>query len=222
MSNTDGLSTFPAVPYSMAGEYGPAATDIRNRVFVGGSLNTKWNVRLSPFIVVQSGAPYNITVGQDIYNDTLFNARPGIPTDLTKAGLIDTIYGWLDPNPSPGEQLLPRNYGRGPGLISVNARLGKTWGFGPERESASGANPLEAGHSSGFHSIFSDVSTTKRYNLTLSISARNLLNHVNEGPIIGQITSPLFGEANSVAGGYGAFAETANNRRLELQTRFTF
>ena len=222
MSNTDGLGTFPAVPGSMAGEYGPAAWDIRHRAFIGGSLNTKWNVRLSPFITVQSGAPYNITVGQDIYNDTLFNARPGIPTDLSKPGLIDTPYGWLDPNPSPGEQLLPRNYGRGPGQISVNARLGKTWGFGPEREAPSGATPLGAGHNSGFHSVFSDISTTQRYNLTLSISARNLLNHVNEGPIIGQITSPLFGEANSVAGGYGAFAETANNRRLELQTRFTF
>ena len=208
MSNTDGLSTFPGNPATMAGEYGRAATDIRHRAFIGGSLNTKWNVRLSPFIVVQSGAPYNITVGQDIYNDTLFNARPGIPTDLSKPGLIDTTYGWLDPNPSPGEQILPRNYGRGPGMISVNARMGKTWGFGPERETASGATPLGAGHNSGFHSVFSDVSTTRRYNLTLSISARNLLNHVNEGPIIGQITSPLFGEANSIAGGYGAFAET--------------
>ena len=222
MSNTDGLGTFPAVPGSMVGEYGPAAWDIRHRAFIGGSLNTKWNIRLSPFITVQSGAPYNITVGEDIYGDTLFNGRPGIPTDLNKAGLIDTPYGWLDPNPSPGEQLLPRNYGRGPGQISVNARLGKTWGFGPEREGASGVSPVGAGHNTGFHSVFSDLSTSRRYNLTLSISGRNLLNHVNEGPIIGQITSPLFGEANSVAGGYGAFAETANNRRLELQTRFTF
>ncbi len=222
MSNTDGLGTFPAVPGSMVGEYGPAAWDIRHRAFIGGSLNTKWNIRLSPFITVQSGAPYNITVGEDLYGDTLFNGRPGIPTDLNKAGLIDTPYGWLDPNPSPGEQLLPRNYGRGPGQISVNARLGKTWGFGPEREGASGVGPVGAGHNTGFHSVFSDLSTSRRYNLTLSISGRNLLNHVNEGPIIGQITSPLFGEANSVAGGYGAFAETANNRRLELQTRFTF
>ena len=222
MSNTDGLGTFPAVPGSMVGEYAPAAWDIRNRAFLGGSLNTKWNIRLSPFISVQSGAPYNITVGEDIYGDTLFNARPGIPTDLNKPGLIDTIYGWLDPNPSPGEETLPRNYGRGPGQFSLNARLGKTWGFGPERESPSGVSPVAAGHSSGFHSIFSDTTTTRRYNLTLSVSARNLFNHVNEGPIIGQITSPLFGEANSVAGGFGAFAQTANNRRLELQTRFSF
>ncbi len=222
MSNTDGLSTFPGSPYTMAGEYGPAATDIRHRAFIGGSLNTKWNVRLSPFIVVQSGAPYDITIGQDIYGDTLFTARPGIPTDLSKPGLIDTKYGWLDPNPTPGEQILPRNSGRGPGLISVNMRLGKTIGFGPEREGAGAPGAVGAGHNSGYHSIFSDIPTSRRYNLTISLSARNLLNHVNEGPIIGQITSPLFGEANQVAGGYGAFAETANNRRLELQMRFTF
>ena len=222
-SNTDGLGTFPGSPYTMAGEYGPAATDIRHRAFIGGSINTAWNVRFSPFIVVQSGAPYDVTIGRDIYDDTLFTARPGIATDLSKPGLIDTIYGWLDPNPSPGEQILPRNSGRGPGLISVNARLGKTFGFGPAREeSASAAGAMGAGHYSGFHSIFSDVPTSKRYNLTASISARNLLNHVNQGPIIGQITSPLFGEANQVAGGYGAFSETANNRRLELQMRFTF
>ena len=65
-------------------------------------------------------------------------------------------------------------------------------------------------------------STNKRYNLTMSISARNILNHVNDGPIIGNITSPQFGRANSLAGGFGAFAENANNRRIELQARFSF
>jgi hypothetical protein len=37
------------------------------------------------------------------------------------------------------------------------------------------------------------------------------------------ITSPLFGQANQPAGGGGfIFSEAANNRRLELQVRFTF
>jgi hypothetical protein len=222
-SNTDGLGTFPGNPYSMAGEYGPAITDIRHRAFIGGSINTRWNVRISPFIVVQSGAPYDITIGRDLYGDTLFNARPGIPADLSKAGLIETPYGWFDPNPGPGEAIVPRNFGRGPGMLTVNMRLGKTFGFGPVREgSGGGGGPMGPGHFSGFHSIFSDLPTSRRYNLTVSVSARNLLNHVNPGPIIGQITSPLFGEANQVAGGYGAFAETANNRRIELQMRFRF
>ncbi|HYX27931.1 MAG TPA: hypothetical protein VE863_05145 [Pyrinomonadaceae bacterium] len=51
----------------------------------------------------------------------------------------------------------------------------------------------------------------------------HIINHSNPGPILGNITSPLFGQANqsSDAGGFG-FSESANNRRFELQTRFTF
>ena len=57
--------------------------------------------------------------------------------------------------------------------------------------------------------------------LTLSASARNLLNHLNPGPIIGNINSPLFGESNQIRG-HGAYENGANNRRLEFQARFAF
>src|SRR5215831_12054529 len=40
MSNTDGVGTVPANPYSMEGEYGPASTDMHHRVFLGGSITT--------------------------------------------------------------------------------------------------------------------------------------------------------------------------------------
>jgi hypothetical protein len=57
-----------------------------------------------------------------------------------------------------------------------------------------------------------------------SLVSAQLLNHNNPGPIIGNITSPLFGVANQngrrLRG--GGFSEDANNRRLELQMRFTF
>ena len=81
MSNTDGIDTVPPNPYNPSGEYGPAATDVRHRVTFGGSINTKWNLRISPFVIVQSGAPFDLSVGNDIYGTTLFNARPGIATD---------------------------------------------------------------------------------------------------------------------------------------------
>ena len=230
-SNTDGIGTLQAVPYSDAGEYGRASTDIRHRVFIGGSIESKWAIRFSPFISVQTGAPYDITTGNDLYGDTQFNSRPGIATDPNKPGVILTRYGLLDPNPvGTNEVLLPRNFGRGPGNVSFNARLSKTIGFGPIREGAGGGGfggggdhhhggPLY-GHGGGF---FSSPTTPHRYNLTLSISARNLLNHNNPGPIIGNITSPLFGQANSANIGWGGgFAENANNRRLELQMRFNF
>jgi hypothetical protein len=63
----------------------------------------------------------------------------------------------------------------------------------------------------------------RRYNLTISMQIRNITNHNNPGAIIGNVTSPLFGQANQpAASGNGIFSESANNRRLEVQTRFTF
>ncbi len=63
--------------------------------------------------------------------------------------------------------------------------------------------------------------TEKRYNVTLSFNARNLLNHVNPGPPVGNLTSPYFGESTTLAGGFGPMAG-ANNRRMDVQLRFAF
>jgi hypothetical protein len=233
-SNTDGLGTFPANPYDFTGEYGPASTDVHHRASITGSINTKWNVRFSPFIILESGPPFDITVGRDLYGTTLFNGRPGIATDSGKPGLIQTKYGLLDPNPVPGQKTLSRNFGRGPGTFTVNLRVAKIIEFGTGREQASvssrapsGGNnhgtPASFGTGGSGQGAPSVTATSRRYNVSISMSIRNLLNHTNPGPIIGNITSPLFGQANQPAGGGGfGFSEAANNRRLELQTRFTF
>jgi hypothetical protein len=92
----------------------------------------------------------------------------------------------------------------------VNARLSKTFAFGPERE---GSTPPPAG---------TPAYLNRRYQLTFGVSARNILNHVNKGPVVGNINSPFFGESTQIAGGTGAFGGSANNRRLELQVRFYF
>ena len=204
LSNTDGIGTFPANPYSMVGEYGPAATDVRHRVSLGGAINTKWNLTFSPLINVASGPPFDITAGRDIYGTTLFNGRPGISTDPNKPGVIQTAYGFLDPNPTADERILHRNYGRGPGTVFFNAHLTKAVKLGPR--------------------LSGEGDARRPYTLSFTMEMANLLNHTNAGPIIGNITSPLFGRANQPAGGGGfaGFSEAANNRRFELQTRFTF
>jgi len=234
MSNTDGIGTFPSNPYNPTGEYGPASTDVRHRVTVGGSINMRWNVRISPFVIIQSGAPFDITAGDDLYGTTLFNERPGIATNPNAPGVIRTRYGLLDSNPSLGEQILGRNYGRGPALMRVNLRLAKAIGFGTEHGSTNAQGPssgqsrggasAEQASGRGLGSIIGNPKTVHRYNLIFSVSAQNLLNHNNPGPINGDITSPLFGLSNQIAGGPNGegFFETANNRRLEMQTRFTF
>ena len=229
-SNTDGIGTFPANPYNFAGEYGPAFTDVHHRVTIGGSINLKWAIRISPFVVMQSGAPFDITAGSDLYGTTLFNARPGFATGDARPGLIATKYGLLDPNPTPAEPLVPRNYGRGPGQYNFNLRIAKTIGFGHERGSAgsggagSAANPMQAASGRGLGGLIGTPTTSHRYNLSIGLSIRNLLNHTNPGAIVGNITSPYFGFANQIAGGQNGegFYENANNRRLESQIKFTF
>ncbi len=257
-SNTDGVGTLPASPYSMAGEYGPSALDQRNRGFIGGTITGPWALLFAPFITMNTGAPFNITTGTDPFGTTLFNERPGISPTPTPY-LFDGLY--LDPNPiladgtvKPGETILPRNFGRSPGNISVNLRIAKTFGFGGSRESSARNNNNQNGGGQGggnfggggrgpggggpgggfaggpggggpggfFRGLNGGGSTGQRYNLTISVQARNLLNHVNPGPINGIITSPLFDESNTLAGGFGAFAQSGLNRRIDLQARFTF
>jgi hypothetical protein len=237
-ANTDGLGTFPANPYSMQGEYGPSAIDLRNRLSLSGTITVKWGVQFNPLFTVNTGPPFDITAGRDIYGDTLFNARPGIATDPNKPGVVSTPYGLLDPNPAPGQPLLPRNYGRGPGQIMLNMRVGKIFTFGSREGRAPvssnpggvsggpGGGPGRGEPSSPFSlggASAGAAAANRQYSLVVSMQIRNLTNHNNPGPIIGNITSPLFGQANQPAGsGNSIFSESANNRRLELQMRFTF
>jgi hypothetical protein len=62
--------------------------------------------------------------------------------------------------------------------------------------------------------------TTHRYNLTFSVSARNIFNNVNLATPIGNLSSPLFGESNAIAG--GPFSGSPGNRRFDLQMTFSF
>jgi hypothetical protein len=265
-SNTDGVNTLPAIPngpYAGVGEYGPSSLDQRNRVFVGGTINAWWGVLLAPFFTANSGAPFNIINGTDPYgtalNSSLFTARPAIAPGAGPGITCLKGYLCLDPDPfvdgklKTGETLLPRNFGRSPGNISLNFRIAKTFGFGGSRETTArpnrnnnpdfggggggggrGGGPGGGGPGGGFgggpgggpggffRGLGGGGSTGQRYNLTFSVQARNLLNHVNPGPINGIVTSPLFGESNNLAGGVGAFAQSGLNRRIDLQARFTF
>jgi hypothetical protein len=77
-------------------------------------------VSLSPFIVVSSGAPFNITIGRDLNGDGRFNDRPAWATDLTRPSVVITKYGAFDTDPLPGQTIIPRNLGNGPGNFTVN------------------------------------------------------------------------------------------------------
>ena len=59
-----------------------------------------------------------------------------------------------------------------------------------------------------------------RYNLTLSVNARNIFNNVNVLNRVGNLSSPLFGESNGLAG--QPYSSATANRRIDLQLMFNF
>jgi hypothetical protein len=65
-----------------------------------------------------------------------------------------------------------------------------------------------------------------RYNLTVSINARNALNHANFAAPSGDLASPYFGEYRSLSSGFGppgmGGGSTSYQRKIDLQLRFTF
>ncbi|HCC59400.1 MAG TPA: TonB-dependent receptor [Solibacterales bacterium] len=229
-SNTDGPGTFPADQYNTRLDYGRSGQDIRHRFVMGGSLATKWAVRLSPFIIARSGMPYNITTGQDFYGDSVFTARPSLI-----GGCTEIVRSCFNVNPGPNDIPIPRNFAQGPASLTVNLRLSKVFGFGESTGRGGGGvggpmhgpvfvgGPGGRGHGRGPGGPGGfDGSTSHRYNLTLSASARNVFNTNNPGNPIGVLSSPLFGVSNSLSGGFGPGGTSVTNRRLELSLRFSF
>lgn len=223
-SDTDGIGSIPANQYDLAADYGRSDLDYRHSLFLGGSMTAKWGLRFSPFIVAHTGIPFNITSGTDVYDTGSIapTARPSIASG-PGGSAQPTPFGYLNPIPLPGEPIIERNAISGPGFIGINMRVSRTFGFGTTKFSGPSGGASAGGHGGhgggrgGFDSM-----TEHRYNLTLSVSARNILNHENLNTPNGSLTSPYFLQSTDITGGYGAESTTSNQRRLELQLRFAF
>ena len=140
-SDTDGAGSFPANPYDLSTEYGRASGDIRHRFVMIGNLRAPWGISLNPFITIQSGRPFNITLGRDLNGDTLNTERPALAPAGVDCSDIDhfrcTPYGNFKLSLAPGDVMIPRNFAEGPGSTTVNLRVSKTWSFGSEGGSSS-------------------------------------------------------------------------------------
>lgn len=224
-SNTDGLGTMPADPYNIASNWGRSTLDIAHTLFLGGSVSAPLGLRFSPFIVMRTGTPYNITTGTDLYGTGAVapTARPSFATEGATDAIL-TPFGYLNPYPTVGSAIIERNYATGPGFIGINLRVSKTWGFGTTRfkGNVGGTSSRQGGGHWGGGGMFGGEATEHRYNVTLSVMARNILNHENLNTPNGALTSPYFMESTGISGGFGAEATASNQRRLDLQLRFAF
>ena len=149
--DTSGNGGAISTPYNIAADYGRTSFDTRNRAFLAGSISFPKFIQFSPFMIAQSGSPYNVTVGEDVNGDTFFNDRPLKVTGLAPNGsTVKTINGcgtFAVPNTpgSSGSPTAPINACTGPALFTLNFRLTKTWGFGASRN----AQTAESGSGQG-------------------------------------------------------------------------
>jgi hypothetical protein len=248
----------PANPYDLRAEWGPSSYgDIRHRVMVGTSVPLPWKITISPFMMVSSGSPYNITTGRDVLGTGFTTQRPALlnvaSSECTGGNVVyEQGFGCFYLSPAPGMAVLERNYGRGPANISLNMRLARTWSFG-NREGSSdnsgfppggpggpggdrprgggmrGGGPPPGmgmggmrGGGGGGGMFGGGGSSGKKYNLTLSLNAHNIINHANYAPPSGDLSSPYFGEYRSLAGFGPASGSSTYNRKIDIQLRFQF
>jgi len=233
-SDTSGASYLPSNPADITQDYGRASFDVRHRVFFGGSIGLPFAFRISPFMIASSGSPFNITTGQDVYGNAAYNTRATVGSCTPGAtGVKDTPYGCFNLVTIPGQTVIPINEATGPARFTLNLRLSKTFGFGTKKEAtATGGGPgvgtfgrgpgPRGGGGGGDHGggMFGGNPANNRYNLTFSVNARNVFNKVNVSNPIGNLSSPLFGESNALAG--GPFSSSTANRRIDLQVSFNF
>ncbi len=237
-ANTGGISSFATRPGNLGADYGRAVYDVRNRLFLGGNFALKYGIAASPFMVANSGTPFNLTTGTDNNLDTVINERvafaaAGTPGSKTIPGCgtfiapTDTNYTEVGPNLCSG----PANF-------TMNVRLTKTFGFGPRTGAAQGSG--SGRHSGGTPGMVQGgprggggrggpggpggggggTNTGRRYNLTIGAQGSNIFNIVDRGSPVGVFTSPKFGVANQLAG--NIFTTNSAVRRVLLQASFTF
>jgi hypothetical protein len=157
-------------PYDFTLDVGPTAWDgvhsaggyfyysLPRRVSIGGDLS------------INSGTRFNITTGRDSNGDGYYSERPSYATDPAKPGVIQTPYGLLDPNPEPGDQIIPRNIGRGPTTLVFNSSISKAFAFNGDKEKK----------------------IQPKQTLTFTLRVNNVLNFINKGNPVGNMASPNF------------------------------
>ncbi len=240
-SDASGVSSFPSNSYNIRQDYGRASFDVRHRLFFGGSIAFPYLFRLSPFMVVSSGAPFNVTSPIDVNGDQIYNDRPGLVSTATcptvaisgpQNNIFCTSLGTFDA--LGGGKLLPINYATGPAHFVLNLRLTKTFGFGPKSKSnqrsgggpggpggGPGGGPHGHGPLFGGGPSMASSNSDRRYNFMLGVNVRNVFNNVNVANPNAVLGSRLFDVSNALQGGPFSPGSSAN-RRIDLQATFSF
>lgn len=232
-ANTSGANFIPTRTDTHV-DYGRASFNTRSFSVAGASWNAPYHFTVSPFMIVRSGAPYNVTTGTDLNGDSQFNDRPAFNTGGTAASC--SVSNTFNANPGAVYTEIPINYCTGPTNFSVNLRAGRTFGFGPKLDGAAvsatgGSGGNRGGGPGGIPGIGGaggrggpmgggSSYTGRRYNLNLGAQAQNLFNVVPYSIPVGTLSSAQFGRFTSLAG--RPFSSSNAVRSITLQATLNF
>jgi hypothetical protein len=248
--DSSGAGSFVTTPFHISQDFGRTGFDIKARYFIAGSINLPHFILLSPFMLGQSGNPYNITAGSDLNNDSIYNDRPylvpngtAVPTPAVGAQpSVRSIAGcgtFAEPgSQTAGSSIVPINYCTGPKLFTFNLRVTKTFGFGGSRVAAEqrqgggqggtpgmGRPPGGGGGGGGSRGGGGfggggGTSTGKKYNLGFGVQMQNLFANLDPATPNGSMTSANFGTSTQVTG--APYTTSSALRRISLSASFTF
>jgi len=180
----DSPLSLPSDSNNPALDWGPAAQDVRHRIFFNFNTPLGNGVRMGLNVQGSSALPYNITTGLDTNGDTVFNDR------------------------APGVE---RNSGRGASQWTANVRFNKSIGLGgirsgppnmplPPPPPPGGANAQRVGGGGpggdGPQMVVMEGGNAK-YRLDFYLNIQNAFNNVNYNAFVGNQLSPFFGTATS-------------------------
>ena len=130
-ANTNGAGGNASNAYNLDQDYGRAGFVSRNMLFMMANYQGPWGIRFNPFLIAQSGRPFNITLAADPLNN-FGNQRPTFATSATPlADEITTPYGVMDDTGLTGTTI-PVNLGNGPAAVAVNLRISRSIDIGPK------------------------------------------------------------------------------------------
>jgi hypothetical protein len=239
-ANSSGAGFFPTSNTNTKVDYGRASFTHASFGVIGGSWQLPYQFTASPFVIAQSGTPYNLTSGLDPTGSSIYNARPFFANGdsgrcRVSADFSETQTGSLTP--------VPINYCDGPANSTFNIRVSRVFGFGERTGGAAnsassgnnrpgspggpggpGGGAARAGGPGGARGGFGpgngSVSSGHRYTFTLGGQAFNLFNVVPLGTPTSSLTSPRFGQYTTLAA--GPFSSATAVRRITLQATFNF
>ena len=209
MNDGNNATSLPVSGDDLAAEWGPAAGDVRNRIFGFVSVPLTFGLRTNINMRYESGQPYNITTGFDDNGDGVINDRPfGVTRNSARGDgqlNVDLRLGWQK---SFGQAKIGDNGPGGPGGGPVVIRAPGGGGPGGGGRGGPGGGPGGGGFGGGF----GPGGNNGRVNLEIFTQVTNLTNTVNYRNYSGVLTSSFFGQPNG----------SAEPRRVEIGMRVGF